>query len=268
MFATRPSPRVRPPVIDGSTLWLCAALAIAAHAALLFAWKFAPEEESAAAMVEGDSVEVALVESAAAASAAASAAVAETQPAAKPEPVPETKPEPMPDPAPVPPPEPPKKEPEMTLPEPPKPKPTPRPAPSAPKAAPSPKTAPKPASTTKSPAANSSATAATSTSGGASSPTGTSAAGTGSGKNAKASWVVRPAAAYPPESRAAGEHGTVILRLVVDGSGRPTGVSVVKSSGFPRLDRAAIQAGWRCRVRDAAPGSHLDAPVRFNLGDR
>ena len=250
MIAARKS---HPPVVDGSTLWLCAALAIAAHTALLFAWKFAPEE-SAAATIEGDSVEVSLVESAA----AATAAVAEPQPpAAKPEAVPE----PMPDPAPVPPPEPPKKEPLMTLPEPPKPKPTPRPASAA---TPSPKAAQKSASTAKIPAAKNSATATGST-GGASSPTGTTTAGAGSGKSAKASWVVRPAAAYPPESRAAGEHGVVILRLIVDGNGRPSGVSVLKSSGYPRLDRAAVEAGWRCRVRDATAGSHLDAPVRFNL---
>ena len=88
------------------------------------------------------------------------------------------------------------------------------------------------------------------------------------GKNAKASYVVRPIASYPPESRTAGEQGVVILRLTVDGNGRPTAVSIAKSSGFPRLDRAAVEAGWRCRVRDAAAGSHLDAPVRFNLGDR
>ena len=67
-------------------------------------------------------------------------------------------------------------------------------------------------------------------------------------------------------ARAAGE-GVVILRLTVDGSGRPIAVSVAKSSGYRRLDRAATEAGWRCRVRDAAPGSHLDAPVRFNLRD-
>ncbi len=61
--------------------------------------------------------------------------------------------------------------------------------------------------------------------------------------------------------------GIVMLRLTVDGSGRPTAVSIAKSSGYPRLDRAATGAGRRCRVRDAAPGSHLDAPVRFNLRD-
>jgi protein TonB len=88
------------------------------------------------------------------------------------------------------------------------------------------------------------------------------------GKNAKASYVVRPIASYPPESRTAGEQGVVTLRLTVDGNGRPTAVSIVKSSGFPRLDRAAVEAGWRSRVRDAAAGSHLDAPVRFNLSDR
>lgn len=236
-----------PPVIDGSTLWLCAALAVAAHAALLFAWKYAPEK-NAAAIIEGDSVEVALVESAP----AAAAAISEPAP-------PAAKPELVSEPATVPLPEPPKKEPEITLPEPPKPKPTPRPASNA---TPSPRAAQKPASTAKIPAAKNPAPSAGST-GGASSSTGTTT--TGSGKSAKAGWLVRPAAAYPPESRAAGEHGVVILRIVVDGSGRPTSVSVAKSSGHPRLDRAAIEAGWRSRVRDAAPGSHLDAPVRFSL---
>ncbi len=245
-----------PPSTSASALWLCALLAIAMHGALLFAWRYSPKE-SAAATIEGDSVEVSLVESAA----AATAALAEPRPpATTPEPVQE----PLPVPAQVPLPEPPKKEPAMTLPEPPKPKPTPHPASAA---TPSPKATQKSATTAKISAAKNPSTA-TGTTGSASSPTGTTAAGAGSGRSAKASWVVRPAAAYPPESRAAGERGVVILRLVVDGNGRPSGVSVVKSSGYPRLDRAAVEAGWRCRVRDAAPGSHLDAPVRFNLGDR
>ncbi len=254
MTAARTSHRLAP---DSATLWLCAALAIAAHGALLFAWKYAPEE-SAAATIEGDSVEVALVES----EPSAPAAVAEPQ-------QPVTQPPPVVEPAPVPPPEPPKKEPEMTLPEPPKPKPTPhtpRTASTASTATASPNATPQPASAKKNPTPRTSTAAGTT--GGASSPAGTSAAGTGSGKNAKASYIVRPVATYPPESRAAGEHGVVILRLTVDGNGRPTAVNVARSSGFPRLDRAAIEAGWRFRVRDAVPGSHLDAPVRFNLSDR
>jgi len=241
MIAVRES---QPPATSSALLWLCAAFAVAVHGALLFAWKYAPEE-SAPAAIEGDSVDVALVESAP----AAAAAIAE------PVSVPES--------TPVPPPEPPKKEPEMTLPEPPKPTPPPR---TASAAAPLPNATPQPASARKNSApGNSTAAGAT---GGVSAPAGNPAGGAGSGKIAKASYVVRPIAAYPPESRAAGEQGVVILRLTVDANGRPTAVSVAKSSGFPRLDRAAVEAGWRCRVRDAAAGSHLEAPVRFNLGDR
>lgn len=225
-----------------ATLWLCAALAVAVHGTLLFAWKVAPRDSPASA-IEGDSVEVTLVESAP----PATAAVAEPQPPVTP-----------PEPEPLPPPEPPRKEPVMVLPEPPKPTPPPR------TATPSPKSAPQPPR--RVPAQRTSSTT------GAAAATGTTA-GTSSGNavrgdSAKASFVIRPLASYPAESRAAGEQGVVVLRLVVDANGRPTSVTVARSSGFPRLDRAAIEAGWRCRVRDAAPGSRLDAPVRFNLSDR
>ena len=242
-----------PPTAGDPAIWLCALLAIALHGALLFVWKYSPEE-SAAAMIEGNSVEVALVES-------APAAVAEPEPPA-PAVIPPAPVAVPPEPEPVPPPEPPKKEPEMTIPEPPKPTPPPR----TPRTAtPSPRTAPQPATAKGTPSPRTSTSAGTT--GGASAPAGTAAGGAGAGKIAKASYIIRPNAAYPPESRAAGEQGVVLLRLTVDGSGRPTAVSVAKSSGHPRLDRAAIEAGWRCRVRDAAPGSHLDAPVRFNLRD-
>jgi len=44
---------------------------------------------------------------------------------------------------------------------------------------------------------------------------------------------------YPPASRRAGEAGSVTLNICVDVSGRPTQVTVAKSSGFERLDEAA-----------------------------
>ena len=243
MIAARAS---HPPAVGDTALWLCALLAIVLHVALLFAWRIVPEENQAS-MIEGDSVEVALVESAPVASVAEAlpptSAVVSTDPVPPPEPVPEKKPE-------------------MELPEPPKPKPMPRPASTA---APLPKATPQPAPAKRTTSPRASASAGTT--GGANAPAGTAAGGTGAGKIAKTSYVIRPIAAYPPESRAAGEQGVVILRLTVDGSGRPTAVSVTKSSGYPRLDRTATEAGWRCRVRDAAPGSHLDAPVRFDLRD-
>jgi periplasmic protein TonB len=45
---------------------------------------------------------------------------------------------------------------------------------------------------------------------------------------------------YPPVSRRLGEAGTVMLEALVDPSGRATDVKVVQSSGFPRLDQAAV----------------------------
>jgi protein TonB len=53
---------------------------------------------------------------------------------------------------------------------------------------------------------------------------------------------------YPPASRRAGEAGTVQLRCLVSEAGRCSEVSVVKSSGFPRLDEAAVkevQRNWK-----------------------
>lgn len=236
----------RPPAANRATLWLCAVLAMAMHGAILFAWTIA-HEESPASVIEGDSVEVALVASGP--SDAAEAVVEPEPPVVPPEPVSVPPPEP----------EPPIKEPEMTLPEPPKPKPTPPPR----TATPSPKTTPQPS---RRPSSQPSSTAAA-TPGGASATTGIAAGGAGTGRTAKATYIIRPVASYPAESRSAKEHGVVVLRLVVDGNGRPTSVTLGRSSGYPRLDRAAVEAGWRCRVRDAAPGAHLDAPVRFNLSD-
>jgi len=47
---------------------------------------------------------------------------------------------------------------------------------------------------------------------------------------------------YPPASRRMDEHGTVTLRIYVDERGRPREVEVAKSSGFARLDEAAVIA--------------------------
>jgi periplasmic protein TonB len=47
---------------------------------------------------------------------------------------------------------------------------------------------------------------------------------------------------YPPQSRRAGEEGTGVYRVLVDANGRPQEVTVVTSSGFPRLDEAAVTA--------------------------
>jgi protein TonB len=83
----------------------------------------------------------------------------------------------------------------------------------------------------------------------------------------QASFAKRPSLIYPGESRQAREEGTVVLRITVDSQGRPTHVVVVKGSGFLRLDRAAIEGAWRCRIRNAKAGMILDVPLRFDLDE-
>jgi periplasmic protein TonB len=64
---------------------------------------------------------------------------------------------------------------------------------------------------------------------------------------------------YPPASRRAGEEGTVQLQVLVLESGRAGEVKVAKSSGFPKLDEAAInevKRNWRF-----VPGKEDGKPV-------
>jgi len=56
---------------------------------------------------------------------------------------------------------------------------------------------------------------------------------------------------YPPASRRAGEEGTGVYRVLVDANGRPLEVQVLRSSGFPRLDEAAVTAIHKWRFRAA-----------------
>lgn len=229
-------------------LCLSAALALGIHAFALFLWRPALSNPLVLE-VEGDSVEVALVESAPAAAPASEAAVEVTKPEPPPSPITANPPAEPSVAAPV-------ETPVMAVPEPPKAR-TPAPTPAL-------KTAPKPAA--------SPARAAGSTPPRGSGNRGSGVVGAGSESGAgrpsgKPAFLVRPSAAYPAESRTAGEQGVVILRITVNGEGRPTAVTVSRSSGFPRLDRAAVEGGWRCRVSNAVPGAQFDAPVRFNLRD-
>jgi protein TonB len=64
---------------------------------------------------------------------------------------------------------------------------------------------------------------------------------------------------YPPSSRRAGEAGTVILEVYVLETGRVGEARVKQSSGFPRLDEAAVREvkrSWRL-----VPGTENGKPV-------
>lgn len=77
---------------------------------------------------------------------------------------------------------------------------------------------------------------------------------------------------YPWLSRQKGEQGRVVLRVAVDETGRVNKVTVARSSGFPRLDRAAMRAvkTWRftpARQAGRDVAGTVKVPVRFRLND-
>jgi periplasmic protein TonB len=75
---------------------------------------------------------------------------------------------------------------------------------------------------------------------------------------------------YPAASRRAGEEGTGVFRVLVDPNGRPQDVSVVTSTGHPRLDEAAMVAIKKWSFKAAMQGgqavqSYTKVQVKFEL---
>jgi protein TonB len=75
---------------------------------------------------------------------------------------------------------------------------------------------------------------------------------------------------YPPTSRRLGEEGTVLLRVFVREDGTVGEVTLSRSSGFPRLDRSAIDTVRRWKLIPARRGNTPFAtwytlPLAFNL---
>lgn len=57
-----------------------------------------------------------------------------------------------------------------------------------------------------------------------------------------AAYLNNPRPSYPSMSRRLGEQGKVMLEVQVQADGLPSRVSISKSSGYPRLDNAALDA--------------------------
>jgi protein TonB len=217
----------------------CGIIAIALHALVLFCWDSHPRAVEIQDVAEG-AVEVELFEGLSAVESAAT-----DEPAEPIEEIPQPEPEPSPQ-------ETPSEMPILPAPEPsPEPMATPQP---------SPKPAPRKVAQASTPAkkgvANSPASGAL-----------TKGAPEGTGRQliGKPTYIVKPSPSYPAESRNSREQGLVVLRITVNATGRPMHVEILKSSGYPRLDRAALEAGWRCRIRNASAGDQFARPLRFNL---
>lgn len=78
---------------------------------------------------------------------------------------------------------------------------------------------------------------------------------------------------YPPSSRRNGEEGVTTVRACVNTDGRTAGTpTVTKSSGFDKLDEAAVKwasrARWSAGTVDGAPAQSCNQfNVRFKLTD-
>lgn len=85
-----------------------------------------------------------------------------------------------------------------------------------------------------------------------------------------ADYLHNPKPVYPALSRRMNEEGKVLLKVRVSGQGAALDVAISKSSGFPRLDAAAVDAvtRWRfvpARRGDEAVDSSVIVPITFAL---
>jgi protein TonB len=71
-------------------------------------------------------------------------------------------------------------------------------------------------------------------------------------------YLSNPRPAYPPRSIELGEEGTVTLEVQVGADGTVRAVKLQRSSGYPRLDQAALRAVRRWQF---APSRRGDTPV-------
>ena len=72
---------------------------------------------------------------------------------------------------------------------------------------------------------------------------------------------------YPKESQRRREYGTVVLLVLVDTQGHPAQIQVERSSGYSRLDAAALTAAEKFRFRPyEVNGVAQPAQVRIPIG--
>lgn len=88
--------------------------------------------------------------------------------------------------------------------------------------------------------------------------------------SSNADYLNNPSPSYPAISRRLGEQGKVVIRVLIDKNGKPQQGDIHQSSGYARLDQAALRAvmGWRY-----APGQRngmaqdmwFNVPINFAL---
>jgi TonB family protein len=88
-----------------------------------------------------------------------------------------------------------------------------------------------------------------------------------------AEYSVAPRPEYPALSKRLGEQGKVLVRVLPDSNGNVRGIRMVQSSGYERLDAAAVDAVKAARLiipkykADKAGATWYMAPISFVLND-
>lgn len=83
-----------------------------------------------------------------------------------------------------------------------------------------------------------------------------------------ADYLSNPPPTYPALSLRLGEHGKVVVRVLIGKNGRALDARIAQSSGFDRLDQAALRAvmNWRYvpgTMDGQAQDMWFDAPISF-----
>lgn len=88
--------------------------------------------------------------------------------------------------------------------------------------------------------------------------------------SSNADYLNNPAPAYPAISRRLGEQGKVVIRVLIDKDGTPQQGDIGQSSGYARLDQAALRAvmDWRYvpgRRDGTVQDMWFNVPIHFAL---
>lgn len=88
--------------------------------------------------------------------------------------------------------------------------------------------------------------------------------------SSSANYLQNPKPAYPPLSRRLGEQGKIIVRVLIGADGQPQKADLKQSSGFDRLDQAALNTvmQWRYvpgKRGDVAEDMWVNVPINFVL---
>ena len=88
--------------------------------------------------------------------------------------------------------------------------------------------------------------------------------------SSSAAYLNHPRPSYPSISRRMGEQGKVMLRVFVNAQGQPEQIQIQQSSGFDRLDKAAVDAVRRWKFTPGSRNGVAEAmwnivPINFVL---